>query len=211
MGSGLILLFGLSLLQSAPATSVRPTEAKATTPADQEIADKLRTVRRIYVEGFGEDSLSKTLHGMVITALHESKRFIITENKERADAVLKGSTVEKTSQELHATGEGTSVAGAAGGYSGSISGSATRNSARVSGSESGGFLAGALGTADSQASAETVNDARLAVRLVSSDGDVLWATTQESKGAKFRGASADVADKVAKQLLRDIEKLSRKP
>jgi len=55
-------------------------------------------------------------------------------------------------------------------------------------------------------STETVNDARLAVRLVSQDGDVIWSTTQESTGAKFKGASADVADKVAKQLLRDIDK-----
>jgi hypothetical protein len=47
----------------------------------------------------------------------------------------------------------------------------------------------------------------MAVRLVSSDRDVLWSTTQESKGAKYKGASADVAEKVVKQLLWDLEKL----
>jgi len=39
---------------------------------------------------------------------------------------------------------------------------------------------------------------------VNRDGDVLWATTQESGGAKFRGATADVADKVARALAEDV-------
>jgi hypothetical protein len=53
-------------------------------------------------------------------------------------------------------------------------------------------------------STETIDRAAVAVRLVAADGDLIWATTQESKGAKFKGASADVADKVVKQLLHDI-------
>jgi hypothetical protein len=48
-----------------------------------------------------------------------------------------------------------------------------------------------------------------AVRLVNRDGDVIWSTTQESGGAKFRGASADVAAKVVKQLLADIDAARR--
>ena len=56
-------------------------------------------------------------------------------------------------------------------------------------------------------SVRAVNDARLAVRLISADGDVLWSTTQESKGAKYKGASADVAEQVVKQLIRDLDKL----
>ena len=35
---------------------------------------------------------------------------------------------------------------------------------------------------------------------------MIWTSTQESNGAKYKGASADVADKVVKQLIRDIEK-----
>jgi hypothetical protein len=66
-----------------------------------------------------------------------------------------------------------------------------------------------MGIADSQTSTETVNDARLAVRLVSSDGDVIWTTTKESKGAKYKGASADVADQIVKQLIWDLDKLQR--
>jgi hypothetical protein len=39
---------------------------------------------------------------------------------------------------------------------------------------------------------------------------VVWSTTQESTGAKFRGASADVADRITRQLVSDYERV-RKP
>jgi len=178
-----------------------PASTKAASPVDAELAEKLLKAKRIYVESFGEDNLSKTLQAMVIDALRTSKRFIVTENREKADLVMKGSSLEKTSQEFHALGSGTTVAGAAGGHSASQAGKV--------GSASGGFVAQSLGINDSQASTETINDARVAVRLVSTDGDVVWSTTQESKGAKYKGASADVADKIVKQLLRDLEKLSK--
>jgi len=44
------------------------------------------------------------------------------------------------------------------------------------------------------------------VRLVNLDGDVIWSTTQESNGAKFRGAMADVADKIARKLIDETKK-----
>jgi curli biogenesis system outer membrane secretion channel CsgG len=165
------------------------------------LAEKLLKAKRVYVESFGNDVVSKTLQAMVVDAMRTTNRFIITENKDKADLILKGASLEKTSQELHALGSATSVATAAGSERAAVSGS--------SGSSSGGFAARSLGTADSQASTETINDARAAVRLVSTDGDVVWSSTQESKGAKYKGAAADVADKIVKQLLRDIEKLSR--
>ncbi len=146
---------------------------------------------------------------MVVDAIGSSKRFIVTENKERADLILKGSALEKTSQEMHSLGSATTVAGAAGGSSSTISGHANSAGATLSGSSSGGFIAQKLGINDSQSSIETVNDARASVRLVSKDGDVVWSTTQESKGAKYKGATADVADKILKQLLHDISRLEQ--
>jgi hypothetical protein len=192
-----------------PATSI--AQPVATTSAiDVEVADKLLKVKRIFVDSFGDDAISKQIQAMTVNSLQSSQKFIITENKDRADAILKGTALEKTSQELHAIGEGTSVAGAAGSHSGSMSGSFANGAGSVSGHSSGGFVAHAAGISDSQASTETINDARVAVRLVSTDGDVLWSSTQESTGAKYKGASADVADKVVKQLLRDLEKLQKK-
>jgi len=47
------------------------------------------------------------------------------------------------------------------------------------------------------------------VRLVNKEGDLIWATTQESNGAKFRGSSADVADKITRKLLEDLDRAQR--
>jgi len=44
------------------------------------------------------------------------------------------------------------------------------------------------------------------VRLVDGDGDVIWSTLQESNGAKFRGAMADVADKIVRHLVEETKK-----
>ena len=48
------------------------------------------------------------------------------------------------------------------------------------------------------------HEAVAAVRLVNKEGDVIWSTTQESLGAKFRGASSDVADKITARLKEDF-------
>jgi hypothetical protein len=206
MFSTLFLALGLVAQSGTPApplTTLGPAAAAAASSSDLE--SELLKVKRIYVDGFGDDKISNQLQAMVVNALNESKRFIVTENKDKADAVLKGNALEKTSQELHAIGEGTRVATAAGGEQGSFSGDAYG----ISGSHSGGFAARALGESDSQASTETINDARVAVRLVVPNGDVVWTSTQESTGAKYKGASADVADKVVKQLLRDLDRITK--
>ena len=206
----LILALGLGQSSTPTAPPIQQSQSAAqtnVTKIDPEIAAKLLKVKRIYIESFGDDAISKQLQAMVIDAITQSKRFIVTENKDKADAILKGTGLEKTSQELHAIGEATNVAAASGGEHGSINGSVVNGNGSISGSSSGGFVARQLGTADSQASTETIDDARLAVRLVSSDGDVIWTATKESKGAKYKGASADVADQIVKQLLWDLDKL----
>jgi curli biogenesis system outer membrane secretion channel CsgG len=193
--------------QTPPATesapTVRPDKPKLADPEP----DFLLKVKRIYVDSFGDDTISKQLQSMIVSSLVKSKRFRVTENKDRADAILKGVALEKTSQEVHAFGESTTVAGAAGAQHGEVSGSIVNGNGTVSGSSSGGFSAHHLATDDSSLNTETINDARVAVRLITPDGDVVWTCTQESKGAKYVGASADVADKCVKQLLRDVEKL----
>jgi curli biogenesis system outer membrane secretion channel CsgG len=205
----LLFLFACSPAQTASPPPIQQNQAtKDVEPAkiDEEISAKLLSIKRIYVESFGDDVISKQLQAMVVNALTQSKRFIITENKDKADAVLKGTGLEKTSQELHAIGEGTTVASAAGSEHGHVNGVVSNGTGSISGSSNGGFAAQKLGISDSQASTETIDNARLAARLVSSDGDVIWATTKESKGAKYKGASADVADQIVKQLLWDLDK-----
>ena len=99
---------------------------------------------------------------------------------------------------MHAYKDSTAAGGANGGFT------------AADGNASGGFASRSAAISDSSLNTETINDARIAVRLVNRDGDVIWATTEESKGAKYKGASADVADKVVKQLLHDAEKAAKK-
>ena len=187
---------------SAPANA--PSKDQATDP------DELAKLKRIYVDSFGDDVISKEMQSMIVSALVNTKRFIVTENRDRADAILKGVALEKTSQEVHAYNESTAVGGAAGGHHGEISGSVINGNGSISGSSAGGFVAHHEGISDSSLNTETIDNARVAIRLVNRDGDVIWTTTQESKGAKYKGSSADVADKCVKQLMRDVAKLEAK-
>jgi len=179
---------------STNSNQTKEKEVAASDSMEAELGGKLLKVRRIYVDSFGDDTISKQLQAMVITSLSESKRFIVTENKDRADACLRGTGLEKTSQEIHSYDDSTAAS--------HVSGAANRDVAVVGG-------AGAA-IKDSATNTETIDNARLAVRLVDRDGDVIWSTTQESKGAKYKGASADVAEKIVKQLLRDLDKQERK-
>ena len=199
-----VFLMAGMLLQASPnAQDGKPAATVQAPPAPSRDADSdptaLLKVKRIFVDSFGDDPVSKELQSMIVSALVSSKRFKVTENRERADAILKGAALEKTSQELHAYGESTAVGAASGGAHAEVNG--------ASGSSSGGFIARHMGTSDSSVNTETINEARVAVRLVNTDGDVIWTSTQESKGAKYKGSSADAADRCVKQLLKDVEKL----
>ena len=75
------------------------------------------------------------------------------------------------------------------------------SSSRTAGRAAAGL---SVGENETQRSEERKHEAIATVRLVNNDGDVIWSTTQESFGGKFKGASADVADKVAKRLAADF-------
>jgi hypothetical protein len=67
-----------------------------------------------------------------------------------------------------------------------------------------------VGQNDSTRVAERKHEAMAAVRLVNKEGDIVWSTTKESNGGKFRGATTDVAEKIVKQLVEDLQK-AKKP
>jgi hypothetical protein len=119
--------------------------------------------------------------------------FVITENQDRADAVLRGSAEDLVFTDTFQTSDGVDArAGLGTGMSGSGS---TRRGGRS--------ISAGVGDRESTHIAERKHEASAAVRLVAKDGDVIWSTTQESLGGKFRGASADVADKITRRLLDD--------
>lgn len=161
---------------------------------------QLPAVTRVYVEKFNGGESAAQLRDMIIASLQKLKVFVLTESPDRADAVLRGSGEDLVYTDVFQSGESlTARAGLA----------LARGSSYRSGRESLG-LQGAIGENENHRIQERKHEATASVRLVNRDGDVIWSTTQESQGAKFRSASADVADKIARQLLSDLERTRRR-
>jgi hypothetical protein len=164
--------------------------------AAENAPDPLLSVRRIYVAELNGTS-SAQIRDMVINALQSSRLFVLTEREDKADAILRGSAEDLIFTDTFQSSEGIQARGAIG-STGSRS-----TTGRIPG------VSVSVGEQESTRIAERKHEATAALRLVSKDGEVIWASTQESTGAKFRGASADVADKIVRQLLADIEKARR--
>ncbi len=152
----------------------------------------LAAVKRIYVDQLGGGKTSDQFRDMLIAAIQNSGLFALTENPERADATLKGSGDDLIFNETHNTSDSLGVHASSGG------GSSSRD--LNSGTSSSSSLG--LGVTDSETShvQERRHEATGSVRLVDRVGDILWSATQESNGGKYRGAMADVADKLVRQL-----------
>ncbi len=165
---------------------------------DESNLRQLLTVQRVFVDRLNGGDTAGQVRDMIISSLLGAKLFLLTENQERADAFLRGSAEDLVFTDTFQTSEGITARAGLGAEPASKT-TATR--ARS--------LSMSVGENESTRIAERKHEASAAVRLVSKDGDVIWSTTQESLGAKFRGASADVADKIAKQLAADYERAKR--
>src|SRR5712691_10372927 len=178
--------------------------------AQEELPQQLLTIKRVYVDRLTGGETAAQMRDLVITAFQNSKLFILTENPERADAILRGAAEDLIYTDAFASSEGINIRG------GVSSGSGSSTSSRFNGAGSGvtdrSSRSASLGVGENEStsSKERRHEALATVRLVNKDGDVMWSTTQESNGGKFRGASADVADKIARQLVLDYDKLRKK-
>lgn len=180
--------YSLALLMLVATASANEPEA---------LESQLPTVQRVYVEKFGGGESAAQLRDMIIASIQRLRVFVLTESPDRADAVLRGSGEDLVFTDVFQSGESINArAGLALGR-GSSSSRAGRDSISLQGS---------IGENDQMRIQERKHEASASVRLVNRDGDVIWSTTQESQGAKFRSASADVADKVARQLQQDLER-----
>lgn len=157
-------------------------------------------VRRVYVDQLSGGPQADALRELIIASIDGTKLFILTDNPERADAVLKGAADDHAFTDSFDSDE--SISGHENGGK-SSSGSSLYSKA--------GGIYGGLSAADHESHhiRERKHEAYASVRLCNRDGDVLWSTTQESDGAKFRGASADVAAKIARQLALDFDRAKR--
>jgi len=158
---------------------------------------QLLAVHRIFVDRLTGGDTAAQMRDILISSLAASKLFVLTEKEERADAVLRGAAEDLVFTETHQSSDG-------------INAHMNLSTRAGTGYYSKGNAAGlGIGENESDHSAERRHEAVAAVRLVNKDGDVIWSTTQESLGAKFHGASADVAEKIISQLKEDFDRAGR--
>src|SRR5205809_492327 len=163
------------------------------TPVEQVGLKQLLTARRLFVDRLTGGETAAQMRDILMSSLQETRLFVITENQERADVILRGAAEDLVFSESHGSSEG-------------VTGHANAGAGRQSSASRGAYGGVSFGETDSEHGTERRHEAIAAVRLVNKDGDVIWATTQESLGAKFRGASSDVAEKITAKLKEDFEK-----
>ena len=178
-------------------TPLQATQDDDAAPEDATV-EQLAKVRRIYVSILTGGDAALQIRDLLMTSLQRTKLFIITEDEDKADAVLKGSGDDDVFVDVHQSSEGINAHS----QFGTGESQASRYSSSSSSNHSGGIT---IGENESRHSEERKHEAIVTVRLVSKGEDVIWSATAESLGGKFLGASADVADKIARRLAVDFK------
>jgi len=178
----------------ALALAAGPADPPSSTSAIEEIGlRQLTTIKRVYVDRLTGGETAAQMRDILISSMASSQLFILTENPERADATLRGAAEDLVFTDVHTSSD-------------SINARANVGTGRASSAQRASTAGLTLGENESDHSTDRRHEAIAAVRLVNKDGDVIWSTTQESLGAKFRGASSDVAEKITGKLKEDFEK-----
>lgn len=167
-------------------------------PTEQETAAQFAKVRRVYVDILTGGESALKIRDMLIASLHASRIFILTEDADKADAVLRGAASDQVFTETFASSEGINARSQL-----SLPGRGSSTNQRYSDRS---FASLGVGENESRRSEERKHEAMATVRLVARDGDVIWSATEESLGAKFLGSSADVVDKITKKLAADYRR-----
>lgn len=175
--------------------------------AQADFSNQLVQIKRVYIDRLTGGETAAQMRDLLMSSLENTKLFIVTENQDRADVVMRGAAEDLIFTDSFSSNDGINMH--AGSNVSSGQGSSTHFNGAGSGydSRSGRAFNMGIGENDSLSTKERKHEALATVRLVNKDGDVIWSTTQESVGAKFHGASADVADKVARQLAADLERV----
>jgi hypothetical protein len=174
------------------------TPARQETNIEEDSLRQLLGVRRIFVDRLTGGETAAQMRDLLVSSLEGAKLFVLTDNQERADAFLRGGAEDLVFTDVHSSSEGINARANIG----------TGRGARTTNSQSANAGFG-VGENESSRIQERKHEAVAAVRLVNKDGDVIWSTTQESQGGKFRRASTDVADRITKKLLEDYERAKK--
>jgi hypothetical protein len=178
--------------------------------AEEDLLPQLLTVKRVYVDRLTGGETAAQMRDLIITSLQNSKLFVLTENADRADAFVRGAAEDLIYTDDFQSSDSIDIRGGTSNSAHDDSFRTGPNSQSAGNGTSRSLTLGA-GEHDSTNIKERKHEALATVRLVNKDGDVIWSTTQESNGAKFRGASADVAEKITHQLVTEYDKLRKPP
>jgi hypothetical protein len=182
--------------QNAAAAAGTPKPV-ASAAVSAQAAAELLAVKRIYVAQLTGGPPADALRELIISSLNGMQRFVLTDNPDRADAVMKGAADEHAFEDVFDHQDGVGARTGAGAKTGGLLKS------------TGAFGSAGITENESRHTRERKHEAYAAVRLCNRDGDVLWSTTEESQGGKFRGAGADLAAKVARDLTLALERADR--
>jgi hypothetical protein len=180
----------------APPPGITPVRQE--TNIEEDSLRQLLGVRRIFVDRLTGGETAAQMRDLLVSSLEGAKLFVLTDNQERADAFLRGGAEDLVFTDIHSSSEGINARANIG----------TGRGARTIDSQRANAGIG-LGENESSRIQERKHEAVAAVRLVNKDGDVIWSTTQESQGGKFRRASTDVADRITKKLVEDYERAKK--
>jgi hypothetical protein len=178
--------------------------------APDDLSEQIVRVKRVYVDRLTGGETAAQMRDLLMSSLQGSKLFVITENPERADAFLRGAAEDLVFTDSFSSSEGVRMSAGEGESSASSTGSRVSGVSNTTSNRSSRRLNVGVGDHEALSTRERKHEALATVRLVNKDGDVIWSTTQESSGAKFRGASADVADKITRQLVADHQRLRKR-
>ena len=179
------------ILATLGMSAVAADNPSSTAAIEENSLKQLLQIRRVYVDHLTGGETAAQMRDILMSSLESSKLFVLTENPERADATLKGAAEDLVFTEVHSSSD-------------SLNARANVGTGRATSTSRGANAGFGVGENESEHSSERRHEAVAAVRLVNKEGDVIWATTQESLGAKFRGASTDVADKITARLKEDF-------
>src|SRR5262245_38978102 len=92
----LLLAAALALESPAPVPDPSPEE---------EGLRQLVQIRRVYVERLAGGETSAQMRDMIISSLQNTRLFVITENQDRADAILRGSSEDLVFTDVHTSSD----------------------------------------------------------------------------------------------------------
>ena len=177
----------------------------------EDLSNQLLTIKRVYVDKLTGGETAAQMRELLISSLQSAKLFILTEKEEKADIIVRGAAEDLIFTDAFSSSEGVNMRGST--NSSSSSGTSSRYNGASSGYNNSGSRGLSLGVGDNESTniKQRAHEALGTVRFINKDGDVIWSTTQESMGGKFRGASSDVADKITKRLTEDYERAKKLP